>query len=103
MNYNYLFNWYKSPQEKANLRRPQQVESDRECCQSKQSQPIPENRAQLDRLQTLYESIPCICLTLNSVGIVLSVSQFGAVYLGYDAAELVQKSLAYVFYWEDPS
>jgi PAS domain S-box-containing protein len=101
MNYNYLFNWYKSPQEKANLRRPQQVESERECCQSKQSQPIPENRAQLDRLQTLYESIPCICLTLNSVGIVLSVSQFGAVYLGYDAAELVQKSLAYVFYWED--
>jgi len=101
MNYNYLSNWYESPQEKANLRRPQQVESDRECCQSKQSQPIPENRAQLDRLQTLYESIPCICLTLNSVGIVLSVSQFGAVYLGYDAAELVQKSLAYVFYWED--
>ena len=101
MNYNYLSNWYESPQEKANLRRPQQVESDRECCQSKQSQPIPENRAQLDRLQTLYESIPCICLTLNSVGIVLSVSQFGSVYLGYDAAELVQKSLAYVFYWED--
>ncbi|MDP8965194.1 MAG: GAF domain-containing protein [Cyanobacteriota bacterium] len=101
MNYNYLSNWYESPQEKANLRRPQQVESDRERCQSKESQPIQENRSQLDRLQTLYESIPCICFTFNSVGIVLSVSQFGAVYLGYDAAELVQKSLTHVFYWED--
>src|SRR5919199_455247 len=81
MNYSYLFNWYESPQEKDNLRRPQRV--------------------QFDRLQTLYESIPCICLTLDSVGVVLSVSEFGAVYLGYDAAELVQKSVTYVFYWED--
>ena len=101
MNYSYLFNWYESPQEKDNLRRPQRVQSDRECRQSKESQSIEENKAQLDRLQTLYESIPCICLTLDSVGVVLSVSEFGAVYLGYDAAELVQKSVTYVFYWED--
>ncbi len=49
----------------------------------------------------LYDSLPCICFTLNSTGFVLSVSQFGAACLGYETHELTQKSVASVFYLED--
>ena len=73
---------------------------------SKQLQPTKkkarcENRAELEWFRTLYESLPCICLALNSVGRVLSVSQFGAACLGYNAKELTEKSLVSILRPED--
>ena len=57
--------------------------------------------AVLESLRVLYESIPCIYFTLNAKGVILSVSQFGAAYLGYDPVELSEKSVGELFYGED--
>lgn len=86
---------------KANLKQPQQVKSKSETCQRQSFQSINKKRAELELVWRLYDSLPCICFTLNSAGKVLAFSQFGAAYLGYDTLELVQKSVGELFYWED--
>jgi PAS domain S-box-containing protein len=63
----------------------------------KQNQNLHDHRSELEQFRMLYESLPCICFALNSAGNVLSMSQFGAACLGYDAAELTQKSVISVF------
>ncbi|HBE20232.1 MAG TPA: hypothetical protein DEG17_09220 [Cyanobacteria bacterium UBA11149] len=69
--------------------------------QVKESSIEEKKTAELESLRILYESIPCIYFTLNAKGMILSVSDFGADYLGYDSAELSQKSIIEVFYGED--
>jgi len=49
----------------------------------------------------LFDSPPCIYFTLNSTGVILSVSQFAAASLGYEPLDLAQKSISEVFYGED--
>ncbi|MBE9129540.1 MULTISPECIES: GAF domain-containing protein [unclassified Coleofasciculus] len=76
---------------KADFKQRQLVNSPREQCQCKA---YPQkSQAEIEALWTLYETLPCIYFTLNSRGVILSVSQFGAAYLGYEAIELVQTSL----------
>jgi PAS domain S-box-containing protein len=101
MNSNRPSNWHESLQETTDLRQPQWINSGSERLQLEAFQSLQENRVDLEWFRTLYDSVPCICFTLNSTGDVLSINQFGATYLGYDALELVQKSVASVFYWED--
>jgi diguanylate cyclase (GGDEF)-like protein/PAS domain S-box-containing protein len=45
------------------------------------------------RYRTLYNSLPSIYFTLNSAGVIFSVSQFGARFLGYTAEELIGQSI----------
>src|SRR4028119_2306418 len=101
MNSNHLSNWHESSQEKADFRQPQSVKSDSEWWEIEESQSLQKNSADLQWLQTLYDGLPCICFTLNSAGVILATSQFGASYLGYETLELTQKSIAEIFYWED--
>ena len=100
MNSNHLSNWHKSSQEKADLRQPQSVKPGSEWWHE-ESQFLQKNSPDLQWLQALYDSLPCICFTLNSPGVILATSQFGASYLGYETLELAQKSIAEIFYWED--
>ena len=101
MNSNHPSNWHESLQEKADFKQPQLVNSNPQQLQPEDSQFLDKNGDEIEWLRTLYDSLPCICFTLNSTGVVLSVSPFGATYLGYEAAELTQKSVGEVFYWED--
>jgi PAS domain S-box-containing protein len=45
----------------------------------------------------LYEKTPCLYLTINKDGVILSVNKFGATSLGYSPEELVQKSILNLF------
>ncbi len=45
----------------------------------------------------LYENIPCVYLTLNQDGVILSVNNFGATSLGYSPQELVQQPVLNLF------
>ncbi|HEY9728053.1 MAG TPA: GAF domain-containing protein [Chroococcales cyanobacterium] len=56
---------------------------------------------ELEWQQMLYDSLPCICFTLNPAGFIVAVSQFGATCLGYGARELAEKSILFVFDRED--
>jgi PAS domain S-box-containing protein len=94
-------NWQDLPQDKAYLRRSKSIKSGSKKIHSKNVQFLYQNRAELQGLSILYESLPCICFTLNLKGKVLSISQFGSASLGYDALELVQKPVASIFYLED--
>jgi PAS domain S-box-containing protein len=69
--------------------------------QPEEDQALHKSRAELETFQTLYESLPCICFTLNLAGKILYVSQFAADCLGYDTATLTQKSITSVFHPED--
>ena len=89
MKSNHPSNWQVFSQKKPDFRQPEE------------SQYIEKNSTELELMRKLYNSLPCICFTLNSAGVVLSVSQFGASYLGYETAELTQKSVASVFHLED--
>ena len=51
--------------------------------------------------QTLYESLPCIYFRIDSAGVILSVSQFGAAYLGYGVEELINQSSFSLIHPED--
>ncbi len=53
------------------------------------------------RCQTLYESLPCIYFRIDSAGVILSVSQFGAAYLGYRVEELTNHSSFSLIHPED--
>ena len=53
------------------------------------------------RCQTLYESLPCIYFRIDSAGVILSVSQFGAAYLGYQVEELTNHSSFSLIHPED--
>jgi PAS domain S-box-containing protein len=101
MNANHSSSWPESPQEKTDFRQLQQVHFKSERWQSEAFQSLQKNRDELEWQRKLYDSLPCICFTLNSTGRILSVSQFGAASLGYDALELANKSVSEVFYWED--
>ncbi len=103
MNANHSSSWPESPQEKTDFRQLQQVHFKSERWQSEALQSLQKNRDELEWQRKLYDSLPCICFTLNSTGRILSVSQFGAASLGYDALELANKSVSEVFYWEDQS
>ena len=101
MNLNNHSDWQDYPQEEAGFR-PSELNNFRtQRYQSEESQALHPDTLELESLRTVYESLPCICFTLNSKGIVLSISQFGAAYLGYDPLELTQKSVTSIFYWED--
>ncbi|HEY9652047.1 MAG TPA: PAS domain S-box protein, partial [Coleofasciculaceae cyanobacterium] len=73
---------------------------------SKQGQPE-ESTSQLrtqsdvENLQLLYDSLPCLCFTLSPTGLIYSISQFGAAFLGYEVAELTQTFISEIFYPED--
>ena len=54
-----------------------------------------------ERYQGLYDNAPDMYFTLSEAGIVLSVNQFGADYLGYSKEELVGEPLAKVVHPED--
>lgn len=45
----------------------------------------------------LYENTPCVYLTINKNGVILSVNKFGATSLGYSPEELVQQSVLNLF------
>ncbi|HEY9711071.1 MAG TPA: PAS domain-containing protein, partial [Oculatellaceae cyanobacterium] len=101
MKSNHSSNWSESPQEKAELRQPQLHNSTREHWKPKAVQSLQEKRAEFESLLTLFDNLPCIGFIINSAGLILSVSQFGADYLGYDAFELSQKLVSKVFHKED--
>jgi PAS domain S-box-containing protein len=84
-----------------NIRTSQPINSKSKQLQPTKRKALRENRAELEWFRTLYESLPCICLALNSAGRVLSVSQFGAACLGYNATELTQKSFVSILRSED--
>jgi len=54
-----------------------------------------------ERYRALYQDNPSMYFTVNAVGTVLSVNQFGAEQLGYAPDELVGKPVLDVFYEED--
>lgn len=101
MNSNHSSNWSESPQEKAGLRKPQLNHSTREQWQPKAFHSLHERRDEFESLLTLFDNLPCIGFILNSTGVILSVSQFGAAYLGYDPFELAKKLVSKVFHIED--
>ncbi len=45
----------------------------------------------------LYENTPCVYLTLNQDGVILSINHFGAASLGYSPEELVQQPVLNLF------
>ncbi|NEQ22225.1 MAG: PAS domain S-box protein, partial [Microcoleus sp. SIO2G3] len=95
-----LPNLHESLQEKADLTHSQFINSHGEEKQIEKCQSL-DNQAELNYLHTLYESFPCICLTLNARGVILSISQFGADYLGFDTFDLVKQLVDYIVYVED--
>ena len=82
---------------KADFRRPpRQLRSNNSQWQSK-NQSHPKNQVGFEECQTLYQSLPCIYFALNLEGKIIFSSEFGAHYLGYEVAELSQKSADEVF------
>jgi diguanylate cyclase (GGDEF)-like protein/PAS domain S-box-containing protein len=53
--------------------------------------------AELEQYRRLYERIPAICFILDATGLILGVSQFGAMRLGYHAEELIGQSIFTAF------
>jgi PAS domain S-box-containing protein len=102
MNSNYPSACHVSPQETANLRHPQSIHSASKTYQPEEVQSIHyKNQTEAEWQRWLYDSLPCICFTLNSTGVILAVSQFAATYLGYETAELTQKLVDDIFYGEN--
>ena len=93
-------NLHESLQEKAELTQSQLVNSQGEEGQIEERKSL-DNKAELNYLCTLYESLPCICLTLNARGAILSVSEFGANYLGFDTFDLLKQLVEDIVYVED--
>jgi PAS domain S-box-containing protein len=86
---------------KAHIRQSQPIHPNRKQWQPEADNALYKNQFELEWSRTLYESIPCICLTVNSVGKVLAMSQFAATCLGYNAKELTQKPVTSIFHHED--
>lgn len=53
------------------------------------------------RCKTLYEHLPSIYFTLNSVGVILTVSTFAATRLSYTVEELINQSIFRLVHCED--
>ncbi|MBD1923790.1 diguanylate cyclase [Microcoleus sp. FACHB-831] len=68
---------------------------------NKMQEAICRTEAELEQYRTLYDSIPCIYLTLASDGIVLNINHFGATRLGYIRDRLVAKPVFSLFHPED--
>lgn len=83
------------------FRRPQPIKYKSKLWECEDAQALEQNRTELALLRTLYQSTPCIYLTLNSKGVILDLSQFGVDYLGYKAVELIQKSVSKLFHCTD--
>src|ERR687886_213963 len=102
MNVNRLYHWNESPQMQSDLRQPQLIHYGKQGQTGDLQALHPDNpNIHGDGLVTLYDSLPCICFTLNTRKIILSASQFAAACLAYDALELAQKPVSDMFYWED--
>lgn len=54
-----------------------------------------------ERYRTLYDETPSMYFTVDQSGIIKSVNQYGAQYLGYRVEDLVGKSVANLFIEED--
>ena len=54
-----------------------------------------------ERYRTLYDETPSMYFTVNGTGIIKSVNQYGAQYLGYRVEDLVGKSVAGIFFEGD--
>ena len=54
-----------------------------------------------ERYRTLYDETPSMYFTVDGKGIIRSVNQYGAQYLGYRVEELVGKSVATIFFEDD--
>ncbi|MBE9007445.1 PAS domain-containing sensor histidine kinase [Fortiea sp. LEGE XX443] len=54
-------------------------------------------QAELQWYRNLYENLPGIYFSLNATGIILSVNQFGANYLGYTPEQLITTSVFNLF------
>ncbi len=54
-----------------------------------------------ERFRALYNDVPSMYFTLNAAGIVLSVNEFGAAYLGYAPNELIGQPVHGIFVEED--
>jgi diguanylate cyclase (GGDEF)-like protein/PAS domain S-box-containing protein len=54
-----------------------------------------------ERYRALYDGTPSMYFTVDADGVVLSVNQYGAAYLGYTPSELIGESVLRVFVDED--
>ena len=54
-----------------------------------------------ERYRTLYDETPSMYFTVDGTGVIRSVNQYGAQYLGYRVEDLVGKSVAAIFFEED--
>ncbi|OQW30283.1 MAG: hypothetical protein A4E19_10225 [Nitrospira sp. SG-bin1] len=54
-----------------------------------------------ERYRTLYDETPSMYFTVDGSGVIRSVNQYGAQYLGYRVEDLVGKSVAEIFFEED--
>ncbi|MDF0675775.1 MAG: PAS domain S-box protein [Nitrospira sp.] len=54
-----------------------------------------------ERYRTLYDATPSMYFTVDRTGIIRSVNQYGAQYLGYRVEDLVGKPVAAIFFEED--
>ncbi len=54
-----------------------------------------------ERYRALYDETPSMYFTVDTTGIIRSVNQYGAQYLGYRVEDLVGKSVAAIFFEED--
>ncbi|MDF0652944.1 MAG: PAS domain S-box protein [Nitrospira sp.] len=54
-----------------------------------------------ERYRTLYDATPSMYFTVDRTGIIRSVNQYGAQYLGYRVEDLVGKSVASILFEED--
>ncbi len=54
-----------------------------------------------ERYRTLYDETPSMYFTVDGTGVIRSVNQYGAQYLGYRVEDLVGKPVAAIFFEED--
>lgn len=94
-------NGHQSSQSPVDLRQPQSSKPPSQQSETGNGQAIHSTKANREEFCTFLNSLPCIGFTLNSTQTILSVSQFGAACLGYDALELTQKLVSEVVYSEE--
>ncbi|MBK9306807.1 MAG: PAS domain S-box protein [Nitrospira sp.] len=58
-------------------------------------------RGSEERYRTLYDETPSMYFTVNKMGLIRSVNQYGAQYLGYRVEDLVEKPVETIFFEED--
>ncbi|AFY56304.1 PAS domain S-box [Rivularia sp. PCC 7116] len=101
MSLNQSFNWYQTrlkqnlvSAKSASLELVPEITSDLENYTAETLSPTQE---EINWYRTLYDQTPGIFLTLDGLGTILSVNQFGANCLGYAPTELHQKSIFSIF------